>query len=500
MKTKTDISSPIIKTVKKWKKEQAIISVTLDEMLDIAKNKKLISEQKVDGQTGLLDYDGSTARFGTLGGVIYWDLPVLNEIASILKAKGINQAQMVGEMAGYADNKIIPFNESESIIKNPRADKNKIHWFPYQILKIDKNDYDIKDFETYMRLWPQLKKIFGGSKFVHPVKDYEGGIKEIKESWKQLVEKDKNEGIVIRTEDNKVYKVKPTFNYDLVIIAVGSKKGKNWPKKQIGMALLAFMDGDKVFRTAGHVSSGFDDAEGKELFSWAQKNKTDEDDVYIWVKPEKIIEVQWERTSIKEMPSYKYSNGKYEKIEKRMSGTVVKPRFIRYRMDKSVTPEDLRLTQIPGWVEKQKRAHKVASLYIEAIIKKLHRKDRDDRPSEEQQWGLYTSDGSRLLGRHPTKEKALKQERAVQYYKHRSADIKWGCVGCKKNTLDEPSYMINDALWKKLGLNDNDNLCFNCLEKMIKNKLGRNLQKSDFSQYTFAHVNEWNPKVKEILS
>ena len=69
--------------------------------------------------------------------------------------------------------------------------------------------------------------------------------------------------------------------------------------------------------------------------------------------------------------------------------------------------------------KKQKMAHRVASMFIEAIIKKLPKEDRDNRPVEDQQWGLYTSDGSRLLGRHPTKEKALQQEKAVQYYKHR---------------------------------------------------------------------------------
>ena len=79
------------------------------------------------------------------------------------------------------------------------------------------------------------------------------------------------------------------------------------------------------------------------------------------------MEVEWERTTIKEMNSYKYVNGKYEKIEKRMSGTIVKPRFIRYRTDKSVTPDDLRLTQIPDWSEKQKMAHRVASKFIEGI-------------------------------------------------------------------------------------------------------------------------------------
>lgn len=53
-----------------------------------------------------------------------------------------------------------------------------------------------------------------------------------------------------------------------------------------------------------------------------------------------------------------------------------------------------------------------------AIIKRCPKKDKDERPDSEQQWCLYTKDKSRLLGRHPTKEKALGQERVIQIHKH----------------------------------------------------------------------------------
>lgn len=363
MKTRTDPSSPIIKKVKQWKKDQAIISLTIDEMLKKAQGKKVIVEQKVDGQTGLLDFANDTTQFGTLGGVIYSELPVLDEIKKILKGLGFKHATMVGEMAGYENGKIIPFNQTESIIKNPKADKTKVHWFPYQIIEIDGKEFSTTSFETYMETWPQLKKMFRGAKYVHPVEDSE----DIRASWDKLVLKEKNEGIVVRTDDNKVYKCKPDFNYDLVIVAVGSKKGKNWPKKQIGMTLMAFMDKDKIFRTAGHIGTGWSLEQSQELFKWAQANKAGEDDTYVWVKPQRVVEVKWERTTIKEMPSYKYSAGKYEKVESRMSGTIVKPRFIRYRTDKSVTPDDLRLTQIPDWPEKQKMAHRVACNFYQML-------------------------------------------------------------------------------------------------------------------------------------
>ena len=55
-----------------------------------------------------------------------------------------------------------------------------------------------------------------------------------------------------------------------------------------------------------------------------------------------------------------------------------------------------------------------------AIIKRCPKKDKDERPDSKQQWCLYTKDEDRLLGRHPTKEKALAQERVVQIHKHKN--------------------------------------------------------------------------------
>lgn len=54
----------------------------------------------------------------------------------------------------------------------------------------------------------------------------------------------------------------------------------------------------------------------------------------------------------------------------------------------------------------------------QAIIKRCPKKNQDDRPKSEQQWCLFDSKGERLLGRHPSKEKALDQERAIQIHKH----------------------------------------------------------------------------------
>ena len=56
---------------------------------------------------------------------------------------------------------------------------------------------------------------------------------------------------------------------------------------------------------------------------------------------------------------------------------------------------------------------------IESVIKRCPKKNlTKDRPKSEQIWCLFTKDKDRLLGRHPTKEDALKQEKLIQIRKH----------------------------------------------------------------------------------
>ena len=49
-----------------------------------------------------------------------------------------------------------------------------------------------------------------------------------------------------------------------------------------------------------------------------------------------------------------------------------------------------------------------------AVIRKCKKGDSE----EGKPWCLYTHDNSRLLGRHPSKESAEKQERLIQMKKH----------------------------------------------------------------------------------
>lgn len=52
------------------------------------------------------------------------------------------------------------------------------------------------------------------------------------------------------------------------------------------------------------------------------------------------------------------------------------------------------------------------------IIKKCRPKDlKSGRPKDDQRWCLWDSKGKRILGRHPSQSRALRQERLIQLKK-----------------------------------------------------------------------------------
>lgn len=95
-----------------------------------------------------------------------------------------------------------------------------------------------------------------------------------------------------------------------------------------------------------------------------------------------------------------------------------------------------------------------------AVIHECKPADKDDdRPADQQKWCLYTSDGSRLLGRHPSKEKAENQERAIQVNKHSSLRARTIRLAhekpelrehllpiLKEATVEEDSRLVREAL------------------------------------------------------
>jgi len=365
-KKEIDKENPISSIVSDYKERMSMKFYTIDELREKLKGKKFTISVKLDGEIVGIEYkDGRTITV-TRAGTIRYDLPVTDEITELLKNKPLKEFIGVGEIYGVSEDGIpLSYLKSQSLLKAPKTkeDEERIRIIVFDIISIDGIDWQDKDLSYRIS---GLRNLFSKGKYVKPAEYFENAdLNDVDELWDKVVQPQKYgyEGLIIYY-DNKIVKVKPILSIDLVVVAV--ERSKKHPE-QMGAILTSFRDKEGIFRLNGKVGTGFTDKERLEFIEWAERNKVFEDeDGRIWVDPFKepcIVEVQGEEVNIKKGPAYKFEDNKWIQIEDKMTGIIRKPRIERYREDKKVIPEDLRLEQIPGFEEKGWLMSRIANIF-----------------------------------------------------------------------------------------------------------------------------------------
>lgn len=371
MKDKIDKDSSLTKLVRSWKEHQGMVSLTFDELQKEVNGKEIFISEKIDGELAGMQFDGSTAKFSSKDGRLRWDMPVLNEIEIILKKDKVKNAIVFGELAKTSSHgKPVHFNDTMSAIRKPERDEEEhIEFFPFELYKLDGKEVS-KTYEDYKKSYQQLVTWFGKSKLIYPVESKMGKVSDLKPAWKKYVENEKNEGIVVRTSDNKIYKSKPDFTFDLGVMAIEEGTGKN--KGRMGALILGFFDGESFYKII-NLGVGFSDSDRVDWWKLAKKYKINQEDRIIWVDPfklNKVIETKYERLNYRAVDTYTFEKGVWKKIDSKFAATISKPNFVRERTDKDVNKNDLRLSQIPDFSKMQKDFNKSSRIlcFSENII------------------------------------------------------------------------------------------------------------------------------------
>jgi DNA modification methylase len=107
-----------------------------------------------------------------------------------------------------------------------------------------------------------------------------------------------------------------------------------------------YEEADGSFIELSDCHSGINEQVGKALFKLTEY-KTGEDDAVIYVKPLVVCLIQYTSTYIKERQVLRFEQDKYTPIGTRLFVSLRHPRLARFRPDKNVNPQDLRISQIP---------------------------------------------------------------------------------------------------------------------------------------------------------
>jgi len=335
-----------------WKKFVNLRELPYDVFVSkFMKAPSFYSIEKVDGQLGALVYrEGKPSFFQSTGGGIVKEIPVIYEYETILKKIGVKQAILMGDLVAMKFGTVLPFNQTESIVKRFHVVENKplIHHFLFDVYSFDKKR--VKDYREALSI---LGKYFDRKKLVniHIPKIAYGDIRVFRKLYADTKDLPGFDGVVVRLVDGRNYKVKYTANVDVVVIGAGHERLPSWPRKQISYLLTAFIDSKGIFRTSSKVGTGFTAGERASFYKYVNERPLYGEGGEVFVRPKLVIQVKYYRVRITKTPAYRFTRDRYEPIGDELSATFSHPTFERIREDKRPTKFDVRLEQIPSFEE-----------------------------------------------------------------------------------------------------------------------------------------------------
>jgi len=379
MKQFIDKNHPLLPVLHIYKKEWPIDAVDYKDAPKYLKGKEYLITAKIDGELSLCYYSRKKDQCYLLSknGRVRTDLPVTNELKTLLDSKKINELVAIGELYVLEEpGRIMSYPKAISILRAPKnpEDENKIHLMIFDVISIDGKDYLKEPIFNRINL---TQKLFKGTR-ISPVTIFQ--TKDFDKAWKKVLsEKDMWEGLVIVFEDGSRIKAKPVLTTDLAV--VGVELSKKDPTR-MGALQLAYMNKEGMFVFDSKVGSGFTDQERSEWLEWAEEHEVFRKGRMIYVDPfedPKVVEVEAREIHVEEGPGMKFDkkNKKWIHVDDYPVGTLRQPTFKRVREDKQLTPEDLRITQVlpPDMIEKH--SHKLIPIiakqytYILSRDKKL---------------------------------------------------------------------------------------------------------------------------------
>lgn len=252
-------------------------------------------------------------------------------------------------------------------------------------LKVEGNKQTIVEY-PYERRIAILGTILKGGKTVFPVPMEQGkGKSPLESMWRKGMLEPEFEGAVLRfPSTGKTFKVKGGMTADLAVIGYyyGSSseregRGGSFSDMAGGLA-LAFMDEKGDFVYSGNCGTGFTHADRQEIESalslervmledgktsrkWgghfvadtpdAEKHDSTGKGTMFAVDPfsaDMIVEVEYRGLNYGEKPVYRMVDGVLKQVGTSRAPALWQPSFKRYRRDKEMNSDDLRLAQVAG--------------------------------------------------------------------------------------------------------------------------------------------------------
>ena len=315
--------------------------------------------RKIDGEFTCVVCDGGQAVTINPGGTVRYGLPLLQEVCERLNRSGIKQAILLGELYVRRTDRRPRVHDVVRVARQPesQADVDSLCFAVFDLIQID----GVPAPDAYASKLGVIEKAFGEGDRVHPVETRSvrttGEIEALFQKW---VEEDGGEGLVVRSADAGLFKVKPRHNLDVAVI--GFTEGLDDRAGLIHDLLVAVMRPEGLLQILGRVGGGFSEDDRRNWLSdlkdaGAESEYAEVNDqvAYRFVRPERVIEIscldligQNTRGAAVERAVLNWDApaSTYRPIRRLPLCAPISPQFVRIRDDKQCVPEDIRIQQL----------------------------------------------------------------------------------------------------------------------------------------------------------
>jgi hypothetical protein len=341
--------------------------------------------RKYDGELAVLFWNGTECFALNSGGKVRMGLPCMEEAAELFRAAGLTQAVIPAEL--YVDEEKERSRVFEVLAA--LADKSlhgRLRLAPFDIVSLDGKPFRAA---FYGEVHKKLAETCGTGAMVQPVRcetvDSKNQVKALFAKW---VDEEGGEGLVVRSELPMIYKVKNRYSIDAAVI--GFSEGTGDTKDQVRTLLLALMGEDSSFQVIGRCGNGLGDDLKRELLPKLLGMKVDSKYIetdsnhvaFHMIRPELVIELNINDVLFETgsgpifNPRLEIKNNMYHRAGTVAGVSVVFPIFSRFREDKTVNLQDVRLAQVNeiGYPYAEKTEESAALAPSEMIKREVYKK------------------------------------------------------------------------------------------------------------------------------
>jgi hypothetical protein len=351
----------LMATLKSYKSRVAggYRALTKEDIKGSISSGKYFVSPKVDGELWFLIIEDGEVWLGSpQGKVISGNIPLLKEAAPLSK-KAFGRTVLAGELfASGKSGRPRVGDLANALGGEEKAKVDRLGFMAFDLL--EGGDKKCQGpLENYGEVISTIKSLLNGGKRAQSVRtDTVGSSNEVENLFDELVESGKAEGLVIRDQTGRIYKVKPSVTLDMAVLGYTERTGDATQVRSILVGLMRLDGQYQVVSACGNLKGN------KERKSLMKKLKplcvdssfryaSGSGEIYHFVKPEiiaeiKVTDVQTESSSgdpIKSMV-INFINNSWVPIRPLPSASLLHPVLERIRTDKEANKVDIRFSQL----------------------------------------------------------------------------------------------------------------------------------------------------------